>query len=79
MVFYGFQKTTLIDYPGAIASLIFTGGCNFRCPYCYNPELVETYTIAQHSGDNIATSVIRFTPNILYKRADIKQIILFLL
>lgn len=55
MVFYGFQKTTLIDYPGAIASLIFTGGCNFRCPYCYNPELVETYTIAQHSGEEIIT------------------------
>ena len=40
MVFYGFQKTTLIDYPGAIASLIFTGGCNFRCPFCHNASLV---------------------------------------
>ena len=53
MVFYGFQKTTLIDYPGEIASLVFTGGCNFCCPYCYNPELVNTQSIPQHSEDEI--------------------------
>jgi len=42
----GFQKTSLIDYPGCISSVIFTRGCNFRCPYCHNPELVypEQYT-----------------------------------
>ena len=53
MVFYGFQKTTLIDYPGAIASLVFTGGCNFRCPYCYNPELVNTQSVPLYNGDEI--------------------------
>ncbi len=37
----GIQKTSLIDYPGKICTTIFTGGCNFRCPYCHNPELVE--------------------------------------
>lgn len=37
----GFQKLTLIDYPGKIASTIFTIGCNFRCPFCYNSELVK--------------------------------------
>jgi pyruvate formate lyase activating enzyme len=36
----GFIKTTLIDYPGKIASELFLGGCNFRCPYCYNTDLV---------------------------------------
>ena len=36
----GLQKTSLIDYPGCIASVVFTRGCNFRCPYCHNPELV---------------------------------------
>lgn len=36
----GFQKNTLIDYPGKIATTIFTVGCNFRCPFCYAPELV---------------------------------------
>lgn len=36
----GFLKQSLIDYPGYIASVIFTSGCNFRCFYCHNPELV---------------------------------------
>jgi pyruvate formate lyase activating enzyme len=36
----GFQKISLIDYPRKISSVIFTCGCNFRCPYCHNPELV---------------------------------------
>ena len=38
----GFQKFTLIDYPGKISAVIFTQGCNFRCAYCHNPELLET-------------------------------------
>lgn len=37
----GIQKITLIDYPGKVASTIFTMGCDFRCSYCHNPELVE--------------------------------------
>ncbi len=37
----GFQKISLIDFPGQISAVIFTQGCNFRCPYCHNPELVE--------------------------------------
>ena len=36
----GLQKTTLLDYPGHVASTIFTAGCNFRCPFCHNGELV---------------------------------------
>lgn len=36
----GFQGTSLLDFPGKIASLIFFGGCNLRCPYCHNPGLV---------------------------------------
>jgi pyruvate formate lyase activating enzyme len=36
----GLQKMTLIDYPGKIAATVFTFGCNFRCPFCHNPELV---------------------------------------
>ncbi len=37
----GFQKVSLIDYPGKICAIIFTQGCNFRCFYCHNPELVD--------------------------------------
>lgn len=37
---FGLQKLTLLDYPGKMASTIFTGGCNFRCPFCHNGDLV---------------------------------------
>ena len=40
MQIHGFQKTTLLDYPGHVASVVFTGGCNFRCPFCQNRDLV---------------------------------------
>ncbi len=36
----GFHKFSLIDYEGKISAIIFTQGCNFRCPFCHNPELV---------------------------------------
>ncbi|MDP1845202.1 MAG: anaerobic ribonucleoside-triphosphate reductase activating protein [Candidatus Moranbacteria bacterium] len=39
MILGGLQKLTLIDYPGHIAATVFTVGCNFRCPFCHNPEL----------------------------------------
>ena len=38
--FYGLQKLTLLDYPGKMACTVFTGGCNFRCPFCHNRSLV---------------------------------------
>lgn len=37
----GLQSCSLIDFPGNISAIIFTIGCNFRCPYCHNPELVD--------------------------------------
>lgn len=42
MLFGGLQKTTLIDFPGRVACTVFTVGCNFRCGFCHNPELVVT-------------------------------------
>lgn len=36
----GFQGTSLLDFPGRIASLVFWGGCNLTCPFCHNPPLV---------------------------------------
>lgn len=40
MEIHGFNKTTLLDYPGHVAATVFTGGCNFRCPFCHNAYLV---------------------------------------
>ncbi|MGN1098723.1 MAG: anaerobic ribonucleoside-triphosphate reductase activating protein [Christensenellales bacterium] len=40
MLIHGLNKLTLLDYPGLTACTVFTGGCNFRCPYCHNASLV---------------------------------------
>ncbi|MFH1098531.1 MAG: anaerobic ribonucleoside-triphosphate reductase activating protein [Candidatus Uhrbacteria bacterium] len=40
MLIDGLQKLSLLDYPGKIAAVIFTFGCNFRCGFCHNPRLV---------------------------------------
>jgi len=40
MIIAGLQKVSLIDYPGQVACVIFTYGCNFRCKFCHNPDLV---------------------------------------
>ena len=40
MYINGFQKLTILDYPGKVACIVFTPGCNFRCPFCHNAALV---------------------------------------
>jgi pyruvate formate lyase activating enzyme len=40
MQYAGLMKQSLVDYPGEIAAVLFTRGCNFRCPFCHNPELL---------------------------------------
>lgn len=52
MIIKGLQKLTLLDYPGKTACTIFTGGCNFRCPFCHNAELV----LAPGSVESISES-----------------------
>src|SRR3989344_4347363 len=47
MIIAGLQKTTLIDYPGKIACVVFLAACNFRCPWCYSSELVLPLKIAK--------------------------------
>lgn len=47
MKFHGFQKMTLLDYPGKVACTVFTGGCNFRCPFCHNALLVTQLNEAE--------------------------------
>jgi len=41
MLLGGLQKTSLIDFPGRVACTVFTIGCNFRCPFCHNKDLVS--------------------------------------
>ncbi|PIS32305.1 anaerobic ribonucleoside-triphosphate reductase activating protein [Candidatus Peregrinibacteria bacterium CG08_land_8_20_14_0_20_41_10] len=40
MLLAGLEKLSLIDYPEQISAILFTQGCNFRCPFCHNPELI---------------------------------------
>ena len=40
MTIAGLQKTTLLDYPGKVACTVFLSGCNFRCPFCQNSEIL---------------------------------------
>ena len=47
----GLLKHTLIDFPGHIACTVFTIGCNFKCPYCHNPELVLPSLFEKREGD----------------------------
>ena len=41
MKIFGLQKMTLLDFPGCVACTVFLGGCDFRCPFCHNFELVD--------------------------------------
>ena len=57
MLVSGLQKLTLLDYPGKVACTVFTGGCNFRCPFCHNSALVLPEQIAH---DSSAEQVLSF-------------------
>ncbi len=63
MLIGGFQKSTLIDYPRKIATTIFTSGCNFNCPFCHNPELVDAKQIKEHPiiEEEVFFNFLKFT------------------
>lgn len=50
MLISGLQKMTLLDYPGVVACTVFTGGCNFRCPFCHNASLVLPEALQTSDG-----------------------------
>ncbi len=61
----GFQKTTLLDYPGHVAATVFLGLCNFRCPFCHNGELLTEDAEELFSMDQILS--------VLKKRASLLE------
>ncbi len=52
MIFKGHIKSSFIDYPNKISTILFSGGCNFRCPYCHNSSIVN------NCGENISHDYI---------------------
>lgn len=61
----GFQKTTLLDYPEHVAATIFLGGCNFRCPFCHNRDLVLHPDEAEPFSEDEILSYLRKRKGIL--------------
>lgn len=52
----GLNKTTLLDYPGCVAATVFFGGCNFRCPFCHNGDLVlQSAQMSGYSEEEVLT------------------------
>ncbi|MDI6710399.1 MAG: anaerobic ribonucleoside-triphosphate reductase activating protein [Bacillota bacterium] len=49
----GLTRVSLVDWPGRVASVVFTRGCNFRCPWCQNPDLVNG-----HPGEGVAVAAV---------------------
>ncbi|MFZ1626280.1 MAG: anaerobic ribonucleoside-triphosphate reductase activating protein [Candidatus Moraniibacteriota bacterium] len=58
MIISGIQKFTLLDFPGKVACVIFTGGCNYRCGFCHNPEFVLPEKLAKLSKNFIPESAV---------------------
>ncbi len=58
MLIGGIHTLTLLDYPGKVACIIFTAGCNFRCGYCHNAEFVLPEKIKERMNDMIPVEKI---------------------
>ncbi len=56
----GLQKHSLIDFPGHLSCTLFTIGCNFRCPYCHNPELVLPSSFIKKEDQISKTKIYSF-------------------
>lgn len=53
----GFQKLTLLDFPGLVACTVFIGGCNFRCPFCHNSGIVTSLPSEEFSQEEILSYI----------------------
>lgn len=65
MFISGLQKLTLLDYPGHVACTVFTGGCNFRCPFCHNAGLVLPEQLAHDTDEEQVLSFLKKRVGIL--------------
>ena len=61
----GLQKLTLLDYPGNVACTVFTGGCDFRCPFCHNAPLVLPERLADDSSEEEVMALLQKRKGVL--------------
>lgn len=57
MLIGGVQEFTTLDFPGRLAAVVFTAGCNFRCGYCHNPQFVDEEQIKNTVAGNIPEEI----------------------
>ena len=65
MLISGLQKLSLLDYPGTVACTVFTGGCNFRCPFCHNSALVLPELINKNNEEEKVLSFLKKRQGVL--------------
>lgn len=65
MLISGLQKLTLLDYPGTVACTVFTGGCNFRCPFCHNAPLVLPELMGQDTDEEQVLAFLKKRQGVL--------------
>ena len=65
MIIHGFQKMTLLDYPGKVACTLFTAACNFRGPFCHNAGLVTCISAAERIDEEEIFAYLRKRQGIL--------------
>lgn len=65
MIFGGFQKLTLLDFPGQVACTLFTKGCNFCCPFCHNAPLVNKLEEASNYPEEEILSFLKKRQGVL--------------
>ncbi len=65
MIISGLQKLTLLDYPGTVACTVFTGGCNFRCPFCHNAPLVLPEQLDRNNQEEKVLSFLKKRQGVL--------------
>lgn len=59
MILAHYEPLSLTDYPGRLATTVFTVGCNFACPYCHNPELVVVTPETPHLAEDVFFDYLR--------------------
>ena len=59
MKVFGFEKLSMVDFPGHLCCTVFTGGCNFKCPFCQNSDLVKMQNLREINQDEIFSYLLK--------------------